>query len=59
MTAMSISRRTFLQSAALGSAAAQAPRNRPNILVIYADDMSYRTIRSLNNPEIQTPTWTS
>lgn len=55
MTAMSISRRTFLQSAALGSAAAQARRNRPNLLVIYADDMSYRTIRSLNNPEIKTP----
>lgn len=47
---MSISRRGFLQAAAL-----QIPKNRPNILMIYADDMSYRTIRSLNNPEIQTP----
>jgi len=48
---MSISRRTFLQSAA----ALQIPKNRPNVLMIYADDMNYRTIRALNNPEIKTP----
>ncbi|MBI2687082.1 MAG: sulfatase-like hydrolase/transferase [Acidobacteria bacterium] len=47
---MSISRRSFLQGAAL-----QMQRSRPNVLVLYADDMSYRTIRSLNNPEIKTP----
>ncbi|MFN0101679.1 MAG: sulfatase-like hydrolase/transferase, partial [Bryobacteraceae bacterium] len=47
---MSISRRSFL----LG-AAAQIPKNRPNVLVLFADDMSYRTIHSLNNPEIKTP----
>jgi len=48
---MSISRRTFLQAAA----AVQIPKARPNVLMIYADDMSYRTIRFLNNPEIRTP----
>jgi len=45
-------RRTFLQTAAL---AAQPSRPRPNVVVIYADDMSYSTIRSLNNREIRTP----
>ena len=40
-------RRTFLQTTAL---AAQPSRPRPNVVMIYADDMSYRTIRSLNNP---------
>lgn len=36
--------------------AAAAPRaNRPNVLVIYADDMNYRTIGSLSNPEVKTP----
>ena len=48
---MSISRRGFLQVAA----AAQVPKNRPNVVVLFADDMSFRTIRSLNNPEIKTP----
>jgi arylsulfatase A-like enzyme len=48
---MSISRRGFLQVAA----AAQVPKSRPNVLVLFADDMSFRTIRSLNNPEIKTP----
>ena len=47
---MPISRRGFLQLAT-----AQLSNKRPNVLVLYADDMSYRTIRSLNNPEIQTP----
>ncbi|MBM3786128.1 MAG: DUF4976 domain-containing protein [Acidobacteria bacterium] len=46
-------RRTFLQTSAAGAALAQT--QRPNVLVIYADDMSYRTIRALNNPEIRTP----
>jgi arylsulfatase A-like enzyme len=47
---MSISRRSFLHVAA-----AQVRKNRPNVLMVFADDMSYRTIRSLNNPEIRTP----
>ena len=47
---MSISRRTFLQAAAV-----QIPNGRPNVLLLFADDLSYRTIRSLNNPEIRTP----
>ncbi len=49
---MSISRRAFLATPALALA---QPKPRPNILVIYADDMSYRTIRALNNSEVKTP----
>lgn len=30
-------------------------RPRPNILFIIADDLNYRTIHALNNPEIHTP----
>lgn len=29
--------------------------NRPNIVLIFMDDQAFRTIGSLNNPEIQTP----
>lgn len=47
---MSISRRAFLQVAA-----AQVSKARPNVLVLYADDMTFRAIRALNNPEIRTP----
>jgi len=50
---MSISRRAFLGTTAI--AAAQPARKRPNVLFLFADDMSYRAIRSLNNPEIKTP----
>lgn len=49
MDPMSISRRAFVLAAA-------APPPRPNILVVYADDMTHRSIRALNNPQIQTPT---
>ncbi len=49
---MSIARRTFLLAPAL---LAQAPKKLPNVLMLHADDMNFRTIRSLNNPEIQTP----
>ena len=28
---------------------------KPNILFIFADDQCYKTIRALNNPEIETP----
>jgi arylsulfatase A-like enzyme len=49
---MSISRRSFLfTSAAL---AAQQP-SRPNLVFLFADDMSFRSIRALNNNEIKTP----
>lgn len=44
-----------MQRAALASAAAQAPAQRPNILFLFADDMAFRTLHSLNNPEIRTP----
>ena len=30
-------------------------KNKPNILFIFADDQCYKTIRALNNPEIETP----
>jgi arylsulfatase A-like enzyme len=52
-------RRNFLQSAIAGGigakpAAAAAPA-RPNFLFLIADDLTYRAIHSLNNPEIETP----
>lgn len=52
---MSLSRRGFLQMAGAGLAAAQSATTRPNIVVLYSDDQTYRTIHALNNPEIQTP----
>ena len=51
---MPLSRRAFLSTAS-AIAAAQSAKPRPNVVVLYADDMSYRTIRALNNPEIKTP----
>ena len=33
----------------------QASEKRPNVLLIFMDDQSYRTIGSLNNPEVHTP----
>ncbi len=37
------------------STLATATRKKPNFLVIVADDQCYRTIRALNNREVQTP----
>lgn len=48
---MSITRRAF--GATL--AAFAQPKSRPNVVVIYSDDQTYRSIRALNNPEIRTP----
>ena len=52
---MPISRRAFLATNA-AIASAQTAKPRPNVLVLFSDDQSYRTIRSLNNPQIRTPT---
>ena len=52
-----IKRREFLRSAASGIVArslAGAPA-RPNFLFLIADDLTYRAIQSVNNPEVQTP----
>jgi len=49
-----ITRRSFLGSAGL-CAAAQTPRKRPNILILFSDDQRHDTIGALGNREIQTP----
>ena len=57
-------RRRFLASLAAGSAAAArqqkdsaaaAGRGRPNFLFLIADDLTYRSVQDLNNPEVATP----
>jgi arylsulfatase A-like enzyme len=51
-------RRKFLESALAGAAAkslAGGPLVRPNFLFLIADDLTYRGIHSLNNPEVETP----
>lgn len=64
-------RRKFLELMAAGVAGSAAPSavaldsqrldqeqiasSRPNFLFLIADDLTYRTIHSLNNPEIHTP----
>lgn len=54
-----LNRRGFGQSIVAGAAgalAAQGAQNqRPNFLFVIADDLTYRAIHSLNNPEVQTP----
>ena len=54
-----IRRREFLQSAVTTGIAARSlaasPPARPNFLFLIADDLTYRAIQGLNNPEIQTP----
>lgn len=51
-------RRTFLASTVAGSLAgrlAAAPAARPNFLFLIADDLTFRAIHGLNNPEVETP----
>jgi choline-sulfatase len=51
-------RREFLRSAVSGTLATHAARSagaRPNFLFLIADDLTYRAIGGLNNPEVQTP----
>ena len=52
-------RREFLKSAAAGGVAAErlqsASAERPNFLFLIADDLTFRAIHTLNNPEVRTP----
>lgn len=57
-------RRNFIQSFALGPTALNAAESvrthpkqteRPNFLFLIADDLTYRSIHALNNPEVHTP----
>jgi len=60
-----LNRRTFLGLTTTAAAqttlrasparAAVAPRSRPNFLFLIADDLMFRTINSINNPEVHTP----
>lgn len=51
-------RRAFLQSAVAGGLASPlaAQGRRPNFLFMIADDLTYRAVHALNNPEVETPT---
>jgi arylsulfatase A-like enzyme len=46
---------SFGASYSLAEAQSGPAENRPNLLFIIADDLMYRTIHSLNNPEVRTP----
>ena len=54
-----LNRRGFARSLAAGTAGALAAQGtagqRPNFLFFIADDLTYRAIHTLNNPEVQTP----
>jgi arylsulfatase A-like enzyme len=53
-----IGRREFLHSslaAGIASQQAQAASAKPNFLFLIADDLTYRAIENLNNPEVATP----
>ena len=53
---MRMQRRDFLKTAAVrASGAAMRPSGQPNLLILIADDLTHRAIRSLNNREVQTP----
>ena len=47
-------RRAFVQSVLAAPLLAQ-PRRRPSFLFLIADDLTFRAIGSLNNPEVRTP----
>ncbi len=48
-------RRDFLKSAAIASLAQAAPTAKPNFLFLIADDLYYRGVRAMGNPEVETP----
>ena len=48
-------RRDFLKSAAVAPLAQAAPTAKPNFLFLIADDLYYRGVRSMGNPEVATP----
>jgi arylsulfatase A-like enzyme len=52
-----IPRRAFLRSTAAATLAAPylAAAPPPNFLILIADDLTFRAIHSLNNPEVETP----
>ncbi|HET6217129.1 MAG TPA: sulfatase-like hydrolase/transferase [Acidobacteriaceae bacterium] len=56
-----MNRRKFISLMSSGIAVAKAPSilgstpRRPNFLVLIADDMTFRAIHTLNNPEVETP----
>ena len=53
-----MTRRDLLKLGALSPAAAHinaAPRRRPNVLFLFADDQRFDTLRALGNPQIHTP----
>lgn len=53
-----MNRRSFLESVALGTGALSAAAGqsaRPNFLFLIADDLTYRSIHTLNNTEVRTP----
>jgi arylsulfatase A-like enzyme len=52
-----MNRRTFLASALAAPAVSgvAAPAERPNFLFMIADDLTYRGIRAMGNPEVETP----
>jgi choline-sulfatase len=54
---MAIDRRDFLKAAAIPAAAGQIAGQaaRPNILILIADDWTFRGVRGLGNAEIETP----
>jgi arylsulfatase A-like enzyme len=47
---------SMLLPSALSAAELPPPRKKPNLLVVVADDQSFRTINALNNSEVHTPT---
>ncbi len=64
MSATELNRRTLLMGAGAAAAIAEsemrieaqnAPPERPNVLLIFMDDQTYRSIGALNNPEVHTP----
>ena len=60
-----MNRRKFLELSSVAMAASQVrharaqpqarPSTRPNFLFFIADDLMFRTIRAINNPEVETP----
>lgn len=54
-TFLSLSSATALAATARPSVAVADAPSRPNFLFLIADDLMYRTINSINNPEVYTP----
>jgi arylsulfatase A len=50
-----LTRRAFAGSMAAFCAQAQAPRRRPNFIILFADDMGYGDLGCYGHPQIRTP----